>query len=93
MTCALFQVGKKSTLTRVECECNHFSSFASKVFVAPNPIDISAVLAGFSNIADNLSVLMLECGLVGLYIILVIICRKFDKKDQRKVSCASFLRR
>ena len=54
--------------------------------MAPNPIDLSAVLAGFSNIADNLSVLMMLCGLVGFYIILIILCRRADKRDRRKVS-------
>ena len=83
-------MGENTSLTKIECQCNHFSSFASKIFVKPNPIDLDAVLAGFSVIADNLSVLMMLGGIVGIYVVAVIILRRSDKQDQRKVSTLHF---
>ena len=75
-----------TNLSFVHCKCNHLTSFASDFFIAPNPIDIDKVLAGFKNIKDNVSVLVSLCLLAGLYIYLLVIVRKYDKRDVDKAS-------
>lgn len=52
------------------------------MLVAPNSIDLDAVLAGFSNLGEtgNFSVLFTIIGLFLLYCVAVIFARRADKK-------------
>lgn len=62
------------------------TSFAADFFIAPNPIDIDKVIAGFKNIHNNVSVVVLLSLLLGFFILLVVRLRKVDKRDADKVN-------
>ena len=85
----ILKVGDESDVARIQCKCNHLTSFASDFFVAPNPIDIDKVLEGFKNINDNVSVVVLLSLLFGLFLLLAVRLRRRDKEDASKV--CSFL--
>ena len=51
--------------------------------MAPNPIDFDKVFS--ADLSKNFVVLLVVCLLFGLYIVLVVIARRFDKKDLEKV--------
>jgi len=52
--------------------------------VAPNPIDFTKVLS--ADLSKNFVVLLVVCLLFGFYLLLVVIARRFDKRDLDKVS-------
>ncbi|XP_065069836.1 uncharacterized protein LOC135694887 isoform X2 [Rhopilema esculentum] len=80
------QIEQLTSPSVVHCKCNHLTSFAGDFFIAPNPIDIDKVIEGFKNIQDNVSVVVLISVLCGIYILLVVVLRKHDKKDVEKLS-------
>lgn len=51
--------------------------------MAPNPIDFDKVFS--ADLSKNFVVLLVVCLLFGLYLLLVVIARRFDKKDLDKV--------
>ena len=77
------QVGEKTTPERIHCQCNHLTSFASDFIVAPNPIDFNKVFS--ADLSKNFVVLLVVCLLFGFYLLLVVIARRFDKRDLDKV--------
>lgn len=77
------QVGDETSPARIHCQCNHLTSFASDFLVAPNPIDFGKVFS--ADLSKNPVVLIVVCLMFGLYFILVLIARRYDKKDLEKV--------
>ena len=55
--------------------------------MAPNPIDFDKVFS--ADLSENFVVLLVVCLIFGLYILLVVIARRFDKKDLEKVGFAA----
>ena len=55
--------------------------------MAPNPIDFDVVILAFSNLSEtkNFSVIGFTAALFLLYFIVLIFCRRADRKDRRKV--------
>ena len=84
----LFQTGIKSTSEKIQCLCTHLSAFGGDFFVAPNPIDFDKVFAAFGNLAEsgNFVVLAVCCSIWGLYLVMLVLARRQDKKDEFKVS-------
>ena len=79
----ILQVGEETKPNLIHCKCNHLTSFASDFLVAPNPIDFDKVFS--ADLSKNFVVLLVVCLLFGLYLVLIVIARRFDKKDQEKV--------
>ncbi|XP_048576120.1 polycystic kidney disease and receptor for egg jelly-related protein isoform X2 [Nematostella vectensis] len=79
------EVIERSSPRTTICSCNHFTTFGSGFFVAPNPINFSEAFKGFSNLSDNPAVFSVVVSVIGLYIILVIFARRADNSDVRKV--------
>ena len=74
------------TETRAVFSSNLFGSLGGGVFVGPNLIDFSTVFDNVgAKILENLPVFVTVLLLMILYIPFVIICRKFDRKDEIKV--------
>lgn len=51
--------------------------------MAPNPIDFDKVFS--ADLSKNFAVLLMVCLLFGLYFVLIIIARRFDRRDLDKV--------
>lgn len=83
-------VSSDSNDKKVVCLCNHLTSFAADFFVAPNPIDFNVIAKNIANIANNLAVLLTLVGILVMYIVGIIFCRRQDKKDIAKVSSWTF---
>jgi hypothetical protein len=72
---------------KVTFKSNLFGNFGAGLFVPPNTIDFNTVFDDFGGkILENLPVFLTVCGIILLYIPLVIICRRYDKKDKLKVT-------
>ena len=67
----LFQVGPQTRPDKVQCLCNHLTSFGGDFFVAPNPIDFDKVFS--ADLSKNFVVLTVVCGLFGLYLVAVVL--------------------
>ena len=80
-------MGDETKPELIQCKCSHLTSFASDFLVAPNPIDFGKVFS--ADLSKNFVVLLVVCLLFGLYFVLVIIARRFDKKDLEKVRDSS----
>ena len=80
-------MGEQTKPELIHCKCNHLTSFASDFLVAPNPIDFDKVFS--ADLSENFVVLLVVCLIFGLYILLVVIARRFDKKDLEKVGFAA----
>ncbi|XP_064606461.1 LOW QUALITY PROTEIN: polycystin-1-like [Liolophura sinensis] len=77
-------VGDRSTPIVTVCMCNHLTSFGASALVPPNAIDF-ADLARL-DVANN-PVALITCSiLLASYILLVIICRRQDLKDLKRIS-------
>ncbi|XP_077985128.1 polycystin-1-like protein 2 [Glandiceps talaboti] len=63
------------------CACNHLTSFAADLYVAPNTIDFGTVFQKFANLGENASVFSTIFVIFGLYVAGVIFCRRADKRD------------
>ena len=72
---------------KVKFKSNLFGNFGAGLFVPPNTIDFNTVFDDFgAKLIENLPVVMTVVTVIVLYIPLVIICRKYDKKDKFRVS-------
>ena len=60
-------------------------SFASGLFVAPNPIDFDKAFAGFSNLSENPVAFSTVLAIFGVYLIMLFWARREDRKDLLKV--------
>lgn len=81
------KVGPGSSAEKIQCLCNHLSSFGGNFFVAPNPIDFDYVFRKFPDIFEsgNVLVLAMVLSIYGLWIIGIVIARRADRKDECKV--------
>lgn len=81
------KVGPGSSAEKIQCLCNHLSSFGGNFFVAPNPIDFDYVFRKFPDIFEsgNVLVLAMVLSIYGLWIIGIVIARRADRKDEYKV--------
>ena len=71
----------------VQFKSNLFGNFGAGLVVPPNTIDFSTVFDDFgAKIIENLPVFMTVLTVIVSYIILVVVCRKYDQKDKFKVS-------
>ncbi|RMX60858.1 hypothetical protein pdam_00003501 [Pocillopora damicornis] len=80
-------VGFKTNHTNIHCLCTHLSAFGGNFFVAPNPIDFDKVWLEFKNLeeAGNF-VLAAVFSIYGIYMLGLLLARRFDLKDQAKVT-------
>ncbi|XP_068694084.1 polycystin-1-like protein 2 [Montipora foliosa] len=85
------RVGEETKPDRIHCQCNHLTSFASDFLVAPNPIDFDKVFS--ADVGKNPAVIIAISLLFGLYFILVLIARRFDKKDLEKLGATAIRNR
>lgn len=76
-----------TSVTRTHCRCTHLTAFGSMMDVAPNPIDYSAVLAGFSSMFETGNVVVFFFILVMflLYALALVWARRADKRDMKQV--------
>ncbi|XP_078692040.1 polycystin-1-like protein 2 [Branchiostoma floridae x Branchiostoma belcheri] len=74
------KVGDGSNSTHTQCLCNHLTSFASDLFVPPNPIDFSYVFANASFL-DNVTTYVTVITIYVVFAIAAIWARRMDKKD------------
>ncbi|PFX27651.1 Polycystic kidney disease protein 1-like 2 [Stylophora pistillata] len=81
------KVGPRSSARKVQCLCNHLSSFGGDFFVAPNPIDFDYVIRKFPDIFEsgNVLVLAMVLSIYGVWILGIVIARRADRKDENKV--------
>ncbi|EDO48731.1 predicted protein, partial [Nematostella vectensis] len=79
----ILQVGNQTNTRQTHCRCTHLTSFGGAFEVAPNPIDFSAVLKGFSNMFDtgNVAVLFTIMTIFLLYPLLLAWARRADNRD------------
>ncbi|PFX27644.1 Polycystic kidney disease protein 1-like 2 [Stylophora pistillata] len=79
-------VGLKTNHTSLHCLCTHLSTFGGEFFVAPNPIDFDKVWLEFKNVEETGNfVLAAVFSIYGLYVVGLLLARRFDSKDQDKV--------
>jgi polycystin 1L2 len=72
------------------CDCKNppGDNFATSFFVPPNSIDFSTVFDKF-DIIGNGAVFGTVTAIIVLYLIGLVVARRFDKKDQEKVTWCS----
>ena len=77
-----------SSNTIIRCRCNHLTTFGGAFLVAPNPIDFDRVFLEITRLEldGNIAVLSTIIALLLLYLIVLVIARREDKKDQIMVS-------
>ena len=71
----------------IHCLCNHLSSFGADFFVAPNTIDFKKAVKELSQIDEtgNVVVLVVVSLIFVLYCIMLMVVKRMDKSDLRKV--------
>ncbi|EDO39107.1 predicted protein, partial [Nematostella vectensis] len=81
------QAGNESTPQGIACVCNHLTSFGGDFLVPPNPIDFDVVILAFSDIAEsrNYSVIATVGTVLMVYLFVVVLARRADRKDRKKV--------
>lgn len=74
---------------KINCLCNHLSAFGGDFFVAPNPIDFDKVFLEFGRLGEtgNYVVLSTVCVLWALYLLGLLLARRADVSDKKKVIC------
>lgn len=75
-------VGPQTNLTKVQCLCNHLSSFGSSFLVLPVQIDITRTAEYFSTISENPVIVILVACFYFCYILTVLWARRMDLRDQ-----------
>ena len=81
------QVDETTTSDYIHCSCNHLSSFGGQLFVAPNPIDFDKVFTEFTRLSEtgNVAVIVAVSCVFAVYLLLLLLARKYDKLDHLKV--------
>ncbi|XP_078692145.1 polycystin-1-like protein 2 [Branchiostoma floridae x Branchiostoma belcheri] len=77
-------VSPDSTAKQTVCLCNHMTPFGAEIVTTPNVIKFKTVFAKFVNLKDNLAVFITVFATLGLYIILLLLVRRWDKWDLSK---------
>ena len=72
----------------INCACNHLTSFGGSLIVKPNPIDFDRVVVEFMLLHDtgNIAVIVTVSTIFLFYLIVIVVARKADKRDQKNVS-------
>ncbi|XP_048586645.1 LOW QUALITY PROTEIN: polycystic kidney disease protein 1-like 2 [Nematostella vectensis] len=80
------QAGNESTPQGIACVCNHLTSFGGDFLVPPNPIDFDVVILAFSDLAEsrNYSVIATVGTVLMVYLFVVVLARRADRKDRKK---------
>ena len=88
ITPVIFQIeDDDSTVEKVRFKSNLFGSLGAGLFVGPNTIDFGTVFLDFDKkILENAAVFFTVTGVIVLYIPLLILCVKLDKRDAIKVT-------
>lgn len=70
--------------------CTHLSAFGGDLFVAPNPIDFDKVWTQLNALEEtgNYVVLATVCSIFGFYFLGLVLARRADRTDERKVRLA-----
>lgn len=81
------QVGQNSNGSFLECLCNHLTSFGGDLLVAPNTVDFVAIKQTLENLEpSDVLVLATVCSVFLVYVLVLLVARRADKKDIAKVS-------
>ncbi|XP_078352373.1 polycystin family receptor for egg jelly-like [Oculina patagonica] len=81
------KVGQNSNGSFLECLCNHLTSFGGDLLVAPNTVDFVAVKQTLENLEpSDVLVLAAVCSVFLVYVLVLLIARRADKKDIAKNS-------
>ncbi|CAJ0953968.1 unnamed protein product [Ranitomeya imitator] len=75
-------VGPQTTVTKVQCLCNHLSVFGSSFLVLPVEIDVTRTAEYFSRISENPVIVVLVACFYFCYILIVLWARRMDLRDQ-----------
>ncbi|KAM4017481.1 LOW QUALITY PROTEIN: polycystin-1-like protein 2 [Anomaloglossus baeobatrachus] len=75
-------VGPQTTVTKVQCLCNHLSVFGSSFLVLPVQIDVTRTAEYFSRISENPVIVVLVACFYFCYILTVLWARRMDLRDQ-----------
>ena len=82
------QVGDKTSLGHLHCQCTHLTSFAGGFLVMPNTLDLQKDIAMFLTFWENpVGMAAVIVILVG-YGLLLVWARRKDKTDKLRVSAA-----
>ena len=89
----IFSQVSRTEASSVVCQCNHLTSFASQLYVAPNPINFEKVFLEFSRLHETGNVMtFVVLGIIfGIFVVVVLWARREDKRDQLKVIFHIFL--
>ena len=82
----LFQISKKTTWKKTVCLCNHLSWFGAGLIVKPNVLDLTKTVLKIKDLDDYPALLATVCIIAGMYIILMVLAGRQDKRDALKVS-------
>ena len=87
----VLQVVETTTPDSIHCSCNHLSAFGGHLLVAPNPIEFDQVFNEFTRLPEtgNVAVIVAVSLVFGLYLLLLVWARKYDKLDYLKVRSTS----
>ena len=71
----------------LKCSCNHLTSFGGSLLIEPNPVDFDKVLVEFKRLdqSGNVTVLITVVMMFIVYFVVVLIMRRVDKNDLKKV--------
>ena len=83
----IFQASSAATDRHIDCSCNHLTSFGGSLLVAPNPIDFDKVFVEFNRLEDtgNVAVIVAVAVVFFIYFLVLVIARRADKRDPKKV--------
>lgn len=83
----LLKIGPKTRYGILHCMCTHLSAFGGDLFVAPNPIDFDEVWTQLNVLGEtgNYVVLATVCSIFGFYFLGLVLTRRADRTDERKV--------
>ena len=81
------QAGPESNDEKLQCLCDHLTSFGGDFLVTPNTIDFDKVALGFANLGKtgNVGVIIAVFVFVLLYVVGVIFARRADRRDKQQV--------
>ncbi|KPP59482.1 hypothetical protein Z043_122595, partial [Scleropages formosus] len=77
-------VGLQSEFNLTHCLCNHFTTFASSIFVMPNQIDLSRIAEYFATVKENYVVPVLLSVFFAVYLVALVWACLADRKSSRK---------
>ena len=72
----------------LKCSCNHLTSFGGSFLIKPNPIDFDKVFKEFEKLDEtgNVAVIATVAVAFTVYLLVLVVARRADRKDSIKVS-------